>query len=56
MQKGGNIGWTIRVRPDGNTDVTVSLSATSDCNDDSAICTGDGRKLSNRIAFTVSGP
>ena len=51
-----NIGWRITVRPDGNGDVTVVLPITTDCSATGAICTGDGRKLSNRLEFTVSGP
>ena len=51
-----NIWWLITVEPDGNGDVTVTLPATTDCTDDGAICTGDGRMLSNRLEFSVSGP
>ena len=51
-----NIGWKITVRPDGNGDVTVLLPITTDCEAQGAICTEDGRKLSNRNKFTVSGP
>ena len=51
-----NIGWKITVRPDGNGDVTVVLPVTTDCSATGAICTGDGRMLSNRLDFTVSGP
>ena len=57
MTQGSNIGWTITVTPDSAAAaVTVVLPATTDCNDDGAICTEDGRKLSNRLEFTVSGP
>ena len=51
-----NIGWKITVRPDGNGDVTVVLPITTDCEAQGAVCTEDGRKLSNRNEFTVSGP
>ena len=51
-----NIGWRITVRLDGNGDVTVVLPVTTDCSAVGAICTGDGRMLSNRLEFTVSGP
>ena len=50
-----NIPWRITVQPDGNGDVTVALPVTTDCGDQGAICTGDGRKLSNGLEFTVSG-
>ena len=51
-----NIWWLITVAADGNGDVTITLPATTDCTDDGGICTGDGRKLSNSLYFTVSGP
>ena len=53
-----NIPWKITVRPNGNnSDVTIVLPVTTDCdNDDGAICTDDGRKLSNRLEFTITGP
>ncbi len=54
--KPSNIPWLITIKPQGNGDVTIELPATTDCNADGAICTGDGRKLSNSLSFTVSGP
>ena len=54
--KPSNIPWRITIKPQGNGDVTIKLPATTDCNADGAICTGDGRKLSNTLEFTVSGP
>ena len=56
LVKGSNIGWEIVVEPDSNGDVTIVLPATTDCNAQGAICTGDGRPLSNRLEITVSGP
>ena len=37
-----NIGWEVVVKPDSNGDVTIVLPATTDCNAQGAICTGDG--------------
>ena len=54
--KPSNIAWLITIKPQGNGDVTIELPATTDCNADGAICTGDGRKLSNGLGFTVPGP
>ena len=54
--KPSNILWRITVKPVGTGDVTIELPATTDCDADGAICTGDGRKLSNSLSFTVSGP
>ena len=36
--------------------VTIVLPATTDCEVDGAICTGDGRMLSERVKLIVSGP
>ena len=54
--KPSNIPWRITVKPQGTGDVTIELPATTDCDAQGAICTGDGRKLSNSLIFTVSGP
>ncbi len=54
--QGSNQTWTITVEPKGNGAITVTLPATTDCNDAGAICTSDGRKLSNSLTLTVSGP
>ena len=51
-----NIAWRITVQPDSNGDVTVVLPTTTDCNDEGAICTQDGRMLSNQLSITISGP
>ena len=51
-----NAGWEILIQPDGNGPVTIVLPATSDCDGDAAVCTEDGRKLSNRLQLTLSGP
>ncbi len=56
LEQGSNVGWRITVRPNSNSDVTIVLPETTDCADDGAICTGDGRMLSNRSELTVSGP
>ena len=56
LDRPSNIHWQITVEPDGNGDVTLALPVTTDCGALGAVCTGDGRKLSNRLEFTVSGP
>ena len=56
LEQGKNVRWEITVRPDGNGTVTIVLPVTTDCTDDGAICTEDGRKLSSRLELTVSGP
>ena len=42
--------------PDSGGEVTITLPATTDCSAQVAICTEDGRKLSNQLEVTVSGP
>ena len=56
MDKPSNIRWLITVGPDVNGDVTVVLPVTEDCAAQGAICTEDGRPLSNRLQLTVTGP
>ena len=53
-----NVGWEIHVQPDGDGDgtVTIVLPATTDCTAEGAICTQDGRKLSNSLNLTIPGP
>ena len=48
-----NLEWTITVEPLGHGDVSISLSATTDCDAGGAICTDDDRPLSNANAATV---
>ena len=54
--QGSNQGWTVEVDPTGNGAVSITLPETTDCDDNRAICTEDGRMLSNRLEVTVSGP
>ena len=47
--------WTITVRPhSADKAVTVSLPATTDCSAAGALCTPDGRRLSNATTATVA--
>ena len=48
-----NLEWRITVEPDGEGDVTVTLPATTDCEASGALCTGDGRMLSNTVTVSV---
>ena len=56
VDNASDIHWRITVRPDADGNVTIVLPVTDDCDDQGAICTGDGRKLSNGLEFTVVGP
>ena len=55
LEKGRNVRWEISVRPGGDGPVTIVLPATTDCEADGAVCTGDGRKLSPGLEFEVPG-
>ena len=48
--------WHLTVEPDSLADVTVTLGAGAACGTPAAVCTSDGRALSNTISTTVRGP
>ena len=48
LEPPGNVRWEREVRPDASGYVRLVLPVTTDCAADGAICTGDGRALSNR--------
>ena len=55
--KRDNRHWRITVRPDAGAEVTVTLPVTTDCDATGALCTEDGRPLSNSLSATVvAGP
>ena len=56
LEKPSNVGWRITVEPDSNAAVTVVLPITENCGDQGAVCTEDGRMLSNRLELSVGGP
>ena len=56
LERPGNIRWEIFVQPDSNGTLTVVLPATSDCDGQGAMCTGDVRMLAGPSTLTVPGP
>ena len=56
LQQGSNQGWRIVIDPDSQGDVTVALPATTDCDDQGAVCTADREPLSEAVSETVPGP
>ncbi len=50
---GGADRWEIRVQRASQAPVTITLSATSYCRAPDAVCTADGRFLSQELSFTV---
>ena len=56
LEQGSNISWEITVQPDGDEAITIVLPVTTDCDATGAVCTPDGRVLSNSSTITVPGP
>ena len=56
LERGENIRWEIHVTPGGDGPVTIVLPVSADCTAEGAICTQDGRPLSNRLEITIPGP
>ena len=48
--------WELTVEPDSPADVTVTLATGAACRTPAAVCTSDGRALSETISTTVAGP
>ena len=48
--------WEITVEPNSDADVSVVLPVTEDCATQGAVCTSDGKMLSNQVDLTVTGP
>ena len=52
----GEIGvWAITVAPDSREELSITLAPATECAADGAVCTADGRALSNGAAHIVSG-
>ena len=48
--------WNLTVRPASLADVTVTLAAGAACDTPAAVCTADGKALSNTLSTVVRGP
>ena len=55
-EPGSDRNFTLRVKPEGDGPITITLPATTDCQADGAICTEEGVKLSTGLQVTVGGP
>ena len=51
-----NMRWVITVVPSSNGDVVLVLPSGRSCDSNGAVCTSDGRMLSNRLELTIEGP
>ena len=50
-----NEAWQVTVTPVSNSDMTITIAATTDCSANGAVC-ADGERLSNDATATVLGP
>ena len=48
--------WKLDIEPDSDTDATLSVAANRECTGSGALCTADGRSLSNALEATIAGP
>ncbi len=48
--------WRVTVQPDGAEAISITLQADRDCATDGAVCTEDGRRLTQTITKSVRGP
>ena len=55
-QEDREVVWEFEIEPDSDGDLTISLDAGRPCGEPGAICTADGRSLSQGISTTVEGP
>ena len=55
-QEDGESVWEFEIEPGSDDDLTMRIDAGRPCDEPGAICTQDGRSLSEGIATTVEGP
>ena len=55
-QEDGERVWEFEIEPGSDDDLTMRIDAGRPCDEPGAICTEDGRSLSEGIATTVEGP
>ena len=55
-QEDGERVWEFEIEPGSDDDLTMRIDAGRPCDEPGAICTADGRSLSEGIATTVEGP
>lgn len=48
--------WRVRISPSSKRAVKVTLAGGRDCDEKGAVCTPDGRPLSNTVSATIKGP
>ena len=53
---GVHLSWWVPIQPASEADVVVVLPVTRDCASDGAVCTADGKPLSNSLEAVIAGP
>ena len=56
LARPSNRRWEVTVAPDSGAEVAISLAPGRACDEPGAVCTADGRALSNGVATVVRGP
>ena len=56
LTQGSNLSWELTIEPESNADVSITMPPSADCSAASAVCTTDGRALSNGLTAIVPGP
>ena len=56
LDSSSNRRWEVTYQPVSNADITVALGPTLACGDDGAVCTENGRRLSNTVSTVIPGP
>jgi len=51
-----NLRSEITIQPHSNTDITIHLPATQNCDNLGALCTPDAKALSTDVTITITGP
>ena len=56
LDAGSNRRWEVTVEPASKADLSLSIAPTADCGAEGAVCTEDGRMLSNAVSAVIPGP
>ena len=56
LDRPSNRQWAVRITPASKADIVVTVAPKESCDADGAICTSDGKQLSNTATRTILGP
>ena len=54
-ERGSNIEWRVRIRPNGVVPINVTLQGDRNCTEEDALCTTDGRRLEDTVTVSIIG-